>query len=80
VGGGYISAYTLATGISYTDAVLSWPLLKVGGLMIFDDYLWNTDKPAGERPQMAIDQFLQERQQKHVLLHQEYQVIVQKRC
>jgi predicted O-methyltransferase YrrM len=64
----------------YTDAVLSWPLLKVGGLMIFDDYLWNTEKPADERPQMAIDQFLQERQQKHVLLHQEYQVIVQKRC
>jgi predicted O-methyltransferase YrrM len=22
------------------DAVLAWPLLKVGGIMIFDDYLW----------------------------------------
>ena len=22
------------------DAVLAWPLLKVGGVMIFDDYLW----------------------------------------
>jgi hypothetical protein len=22
------------------DAVLSWPLLKVGGIMLFDDYLW----------------------------------------
>ena len=25
---------------SFTDATLSFPLLKSGGLMIFDDYLW----------------------------------------
>jgi predicted O-methyltransferase YrrM len=42
-----------------SDAVLSFPLLKLGGTMIFDDYLWtggNTDPLAC--PKLAIDAFL----------------------
>lgn len=31
------------------DAVLSWPLLKKGGLLIFDDYLMSVIKPGPER-------------------------------
>ena len=31
------------------DAVLSWPLLKNSGLLIFDDYLMSTIKPGPER-------------------------------
>ncbi len=40
------------------DAVLAWPLLKMGGLMCFDDYGWAPELPALERPQTAIDAWL----------------------
>lgn len=63
----------------HTDATLGWPLLKSGGLMIFDDYLWNLKQPPEERPQMGVDRFLKERQAELALLHQDYQLIIQKR-
>jgi len=44
------------------DAVLSFKLLKVGGFMGFDDYLWAESLPYGRdpvrSPKMAIDAFL----------------------
>jgi hypothetical protein len=30
-----------------SDSVMSFHLLRVGGLMIFDDYLWSMDRPGG---------------------------------
>lgn len=40
------------------DAVLSWPLVRPGGRVCFDDYGWWTD-PAPERsPKIAVDVFL----------------------
>lgn len=44
-----------------SDAILSFPLLKVGGHMFFDDYLWRatfsaTDPTSG--PKIEIDAFL----------------------
>ena len=45
-----------------SDAVLSFPLLKVGGLMIFDDYLWTMEAPGKQdplnMPKPAIDAFI----------------------
>jgi predicted O-methyltransferase YrrM len=42
-----------------SDATLSFPLLKVGGIMIFDDYLWRGRLPRNENgPKFAIDAFL----------------------
>ena len=42
-----------------SDATLSFPLLKVGGTMIFDDYLWRGGLPPNELgPKFAIDAFL----------------------
>lgn len=39
-------------------AVLAFPLLAPGGLMIFDDYYWHAvDRPEKERPQLAVDVF-----------------------
>jgi predicted O-methyltransferase YrrM len=35
----YIDGWHSAFG-ALADGVMSWPLLKVGGVMIFDDYLW----------------------------------------
>lgn len=45
-----------------TDAILSFQLLRVGGVMIFDDYLWSMDRPGSQdvlkMPKPAIDAFL----------------------
>jgi predicted O-methyltransferase YrrM len=43
-----------------TDSVLSWDLLKPGGFIIFDDYLWKPrpDADPTERPMLAIDSFV----------------------
>ena len=35
----YIDGWHSAFG-ALADGVMAWPLLKVGGVMIFDDYLW----------------------------------------
>ena len=41
------------------DAVLSFDLLKNGGILIFDDYLWLAEKkPAELTPKIAIDSFI----------------------
>lgn len=44
-----------------TDAVMAFPLLKVGGLMVFDDYLWNfgfeMHNTPLKIPKMAVDAF-----------------------
>ncbi len=36
------------------DGVLAWDLLKVGGILIFDDYLYDLHLPLELRPQVAI--------------------------
>ena len=40
------------------DVVLSWGLLKVGGMMIFDDFRWHEDWPFFLRPAFSINAFL----------------------
>lgn len=55
-----------------TDAVIAFPLLKIGGLMIFDDYLWGMGPDASPlmNPKMAIDSFLNCFQRKMQVLPQ----------
>ena len=60
------------------DAALSWTLLKPGGVLTFDDYLWHPERPAWARPQLAIDLFLSMVGTDAVILHKAYQVIVRK--
>ncbi|QTN32413.1 class I SAM-dependent methyltransferase [Akkermansiaceae bacterium] len=40
-----------------TDAVLSWPLLRPGGILIFDDYDWGGSISPHRRPKEAIQAF-----------------------
>jgi predicted O-methyltransferase YrrM len=40
------------------DAVLSFEALKIGGVMVFDDYLWESMPRELDRPKVAIDAFL----------------------
>jgi predicted O-methyltransferase YrrM len=42
----------------YSDAVLTWPLIVRGGLIIFDDYLWDGSPSPLEMPKRGIDAFL----------------------
>jgi predicted O-methyltransferase YrrM len=42
----------------FLDAALSWDMLKVGGIMIFDDYTWESDIDKNLNPKIAIDKFI----------------------
>jgi predicted O-methyltransferase YrrM len=64
------------------DAVLSWRLLKVGGLLIFDDYRLerNPDIPRDELPMAGINAFILVNKKDLDILVCDYQVIVRKRA
>jgi predicted O-methyltransferase YrrM len=40
-----------------TDCILAWPLLRPGGLMCIDDYVWGDGTDIARSPKMAIDVF-----------------------
>jgi len=65
-----------------SDSVLAWPLLRVGGTCVWDDYGWKRAPwkraPRHERPADAIDAFLRALRGKHELLFRNYQVGVRK--
>lgn len=60
------------------DAALSWALLKKGGIMIFDDYMWEWKLPPQDRPKIAIEAFLRIFKNELQVLHREYQIIIKK--
>lgn len=62
-----------------TDGVLSHLLLKPGGIIIFDDYLWAGTQSAPSVPKPAIDAFLTCFANQYQLLHIGYQVVVRKK-
>lgn len=43
---------------SLADATLSFGLLRVGGVLLFDDYLWDHEEDHLERCKMSIDAFV----------------------
>jgi len=65
----------------YVDSALSWELLKVGGIIIFDDYLWKkNDLPIDWRPQLPIDTFLTAFSEELDLLFKGWHVFVRKKA
>ena len=60
------------------DAVLSWDLLKTGGVLIFDDYGWPRKYPDELKPAVAIDAFITAYRNYLDVLHYSYQVILRK--
>ena len=40
-----------------TDAVLAYPLLRLGGLIAFDDYGWRRFPDVNDNPKVAVDAF-----------------------
>jgi predicted O-methyltransferase YrrM len=62
----------------YRDAINAWALLKSGGVLAFDDYLWGQDMHPSLRPMLAIDKFLEEKQGEYELLSKDYQVWIRR--
>jgi len=63
---------------TFTDSVMAWPLLSIGGILIWDDWRWNLDGPSEHRPQHAIDLFCVAFSPCLKELHRDYQVMVRK--
>jgi len=61
------------------DAENAWKLLKSGGILAFDDYLWGRDLPPETTPKPAIDKFLLDKQDEYVQLVDSYQVWIRKK-
>lgn len=60
------------------DAVLCFGLLKNGGIMIFDDYLWSPKKDLNSTPKLAIDSFLNCYKKYINILQVGYCIVIQK--
>lgn len=62
-----------------TDACMAWPLLKRGGIMVFDDYMWGNPRDILHRPKPAIDAFCNIFAEEVDLIHVGYQAVIRKR-
>ena len=76
----YIDGGHTAYG-TLTDAVLIDPLIKPGGLIIFDDYgLKDPSFPEPQNsPELAIDSFCYIFEKQYEVIHQGWQVIIRKK-
>ncbi|MDX2228652.1 MAG: class I SAM-dependent methyltransferase [Leptolyngbyaceae cyanobacterium bins.349] len=74
----YIDASHVAADV-LEDTLLTWRLVKVGGAIIFDDYGFQFPEGVTEDPpKLAIDAFLNIFDKKIRLIHQGYQVLIEK--
>lgn len=75
----YIDADHTTVGV-ILDAELSWPLLKSGGIMAFDDYTWGHESGDPRlAPMVGIDLFLHRHQGDYELLAKNDQVWIKKK-
>lgn len=73
----YIDGSHLASD-TLEDAVLSFRLLKKGGIMIFDDYTWGRHLPLAEIPAVGIDAFVYVYADKLEVLEKNSQLILKR--
>lgn len=75
----YIDGSHLAKDVA-VDARLGFRILKVGGVLMFDDYMWNMgmDVSQYERPHEAINEFLVEYWGHYNLIHKGEQLVIEK--
>ena len=73
----YIDGSHLADDVKQ-DANLSWGLLKVGGIVIFDDYQLKTPGNPEQDTKIGIDAFLQAIAGCYQTLHLDYQLLIKK--
>lgn len=73
----YIDGSHLASD-TLEDAVLSFRLLKRGGIMIFDDYTWGRQLPLDQIPAVGIDAFVMAYVNKLEVLERNSQLILRR--
>lgn len=73
----YVDASHTARG-TLQDMVLSWELLRADGIMIIDDYNWDTNVGTIMHPKDGVDAFLLAYKGFYELLLKDYQVILRK--
>lgn len=73
----YIDGSHMAKDVM-ADALLVWPLVRKGGIIIFDDYAWDAYPQQEKNPRMAVDAFIIMVQSEIDLLLHEYQVVIRK--
>jgi predicted O-methyltransferase YrrM len=73
----YIDGSHMAADV-YSDAILTWPLIEPGGVVIFDDYEWEGMPDERERPKLGIDAFLATLGGNYQELDRGYQVAIVK--
>ena len=74
----YIDADHTTVGV-LMDAELSFPLLKSGGIMAFDDYTWGAEMPPHLTPGLGIDLFLERHIDEYETLIVNHQVWIKKK-
>lgn len=74
----YIDGSHIARDV-LTDACMAWPLVKPGGVMVFDDYVWGDPRDLLHRPKLAVDAFLNIFAEQLELVHIGYQVAIIKK-
>jgi predicted O-methyltransferase YrrM len=65
----------------YLDLFLAWKLLRKGGVMAIDDYMYNADKIGElpyEFPYEAVNQFLKNYEGRYTLIDKAYRVFLEK--
>lgn len=62
-----------------TDACMAFSLLKAGGIMVFDDYMWGNPRDAMHRPKIAIDAFTNIFGEHLDIVHVGYQLAIKKK-
>jgi len=60
------------------DSVMSWRVCKEGGIIIWDDYLWELFDDPLRQPRMGVDAFLDCYEGKYEVVAKEWQVCIRK--
>jgi hypothetical protein len=74
----YIDGSHIAKDV-LTDACMAWPLLRPGGLLVFDDYLWGESRDILHRPRFAVDVFTNIFAESLDIVHIGHQFVVRKK-
>ena len=61
----------------YADLILSWQILEKNGLMIIDDYLYNSSSLL-DSPFESVNHFLKKYQNEIKILHKDYRIFLEK--
>lgn len=62
----------------YSDIIISWNMIKKGGVLAIDDYEWNLEGDKFERCKESIDHFLNKIEGEYTMLNKGYRIFLLK--